>query len=118
FGSCVVADGTGVILNDEMDDFSKKPGVPNVFGLVGSEANAIAPLKTPLSSMSPTLVLDAGHKLELVVGSPGGPRIITATLQTIINTLDYKMPLPEAVEAYRFHHQWLPDKLRIEKGGF
>ena len=117
FGSCVVAAGTGIVLNDEMDDFSKKPGVPNVFGLVGSKANAIAARKTMLSSMSPTLVFDKNNELRLVVGSPGGPRIISATLQTIINTIDYHMPLADAVHAYRFHHQWLPDQLYYEKSG-
>ena len=117
FGSCVVAEGTGIILNNEMDDFSKKPGVPNAFGLLGSEANAIAARKTMLSSMSPTLVFnDQGH-LQLVVGSPGGPRIITATLQTILNVIDHKMPLPLAVHANRIHHQWYPDELRMEPGG-
>jgi gamma-glutamyltranspeptidase/glutathione hydrolase len=117
FGSGVVADGTGVVLNDEMDDFAKKPGVPNAFGLVGNDANAVAARKTPLSSMSPTLVFGADGKLELVVGSPGGPRIISATLQTILNVIDHKMPLPDAVHASRIHHQWLPDELRVEKGG-
>jgi gamma-glutamyltranspeptidase/glutathione hydrolase len=113
FGSCVVVGGTGFILNNEMDDFSKKPGVPNAYGLVGSEANAIAARKTMLSSMSPTIVLKDG-KVSMVLGSPGGPRIITATLQTILNVIDHKMPLKEAVHATRVHHQWLPDVLRIE----
>ncbi len=118
FGSCVVAAGTGIVLNDEMDDFSIKPGVPNAYGLVGSEANAVAARKTPLSSMSPTMVFDKSGKLQLVAGSPGGPRIITATLQTIINVIDHRMALPQAVQAHRIHHQWLPDKLRIEENGF
>lgn len=117
FGSCVVAEGTGVILNDEMDDFSIKPGVPNVFGLVGEEANAVAAKKTMLSSMSPTLVFDENRQLKLVVGSPGGSRIITATLQTIMNMIDFDMPLYDAVHANRIHHQWLPDEIRIEKDG-
>ncbi len=117
FGSGVVADGTGIVLNDEMDDFAKKPGVPNAFGLVGNDANAIAARKTMLSSMSPTLVFGEGGKLRLVVGSPGGPRIISATLQTIINVIDHKMTLPDAVHASRIHHQWLPDELKIEKDG-
>jgi len=117
FGSCVVAAGTGIMLNDEMDDFSKKPGVPNVFGLVGSKANAIAARKTMLSSMSPTLVFDKNNELMLVVGSPGGPKIISATLQTIVNTIDYHMPLSDAVHAFRFHHQWLPDQLYYEENG-
>lgn len=117
FGSGVVAEGTGVILNDEMDDFAKKPGVPNAFGLVGNDANAIAAKKTMLSSMSPTLVFSPDGRLSLVVGSPGGPRIISATLQTIINVIDHKMTLPDAVHAARIHHQWLPDELRAEPGG-
>jgi gamma-glutamyltranspeptidase/glutathione hydrolase len=117
FGSCVVVRGTGIILNDEMDDFSKKPGVPNAFGLVGGEANAIAARKTMLSSMSPTIVFDPKGEVELIVGSPGGPRIINATLQTILNKLAFKMPLYSAVHATRIHHQWLPDELRVEKAG-
>jgi gamma-glutamyltranspeptidase/glutathione hydrolase len=116
FGSCVVAEGTGVVLNDEMDDFSIKPGVPNAYGLVGSAANAVAAKKTMLSSMSPTMVFAPDGRLELVVGSPGGPRIISATLQTIINVIDFKMPLVDAVHAPRIHHQWLPDEMRAEKG--
>ncbi len=117
FGSCVVADGTGVVLNDEMDDFAKKPGVPNAFGLVGNDANAVAARKTMLSSMSPTLVFGPDGGLRLVLGSPGGPRIISATLETIINVIDHKMTLPDAVHATRIHHQWLPDELRAETGG-
>ena len=117
FGSCVVAEGTGIILNDEMDDFAIKPGVPNVYGLLGSEANAIAAKKTMLSSMSPTMVFSETGKLELVVGSPGGPRIITATLQTIINMIDFKMPPLQAVHSGRIHHQWFPDEIRVEKNG-
>ena len=117
FGSCVVAKGTGVVLNNEMDDFSIKPGVPNSYGLIGGKANAVAAKKTMLSSMSPTLVFDPDNKLKLVVGSPGGSRIITATLQTILNTIDHKMSLADAVHTYRIHHQWLPDEIRIEKGG-
>lgn len=118
FGSGVVVQGTGIVLNNEMDDFSIKPGVPNLFGLVGNEANAIAARKTMLSSMSPTLVFDNLGRLDLVVGSPGGPRIINATLQVIINHIDFKLPLDKAVMAYRFHHQWLPDVLFIEADGF
>lgn len=115
FGSCVVADKTGIILNNEMDDFSTRPGQPNGFGLVGSEANAIVPKKTMLSSMSPTFVFDKNNKLKLVIGSPGGPRIITSVLQVIINSLDYKMPLLKAVNKDRIHHQWLPDELHMEQ---
>ena len=117
FGSGVVAEGTGVLLNDEMDDFAKKSGTANVFGLVGSDANAIKAGKTPLSSMSPTLVFDHKGKLRLILGSPGGPRIITATLQTVINVLDHEMSLADAVHAHRIHQQWLPDRLEMEPNG-
>jgi gamma-glutamyltranspeptidase/glutathione hydrolase len=118
FGSCVVAEGTGVVLNDEMDDFSIKSDVPNVFGLVTGDANAPAPGKTMLSSMSPSFVFGPDGKLVLALGSPGGPRIISATLQTIIGVIDFQRPLPAAVAAPRIHHQWLPDELRVEKGAF
>ncbi len=115
FGSGIVAEGTGILLNDEMDDFAAKPGVPNAFGLIGGDANAIAPGKRPLSSMSPTLVLRDG-KPWLATGSPGGARIITTTLQTLVNMVDHGMNPAEAAAAPRIHHQWLPDELRIEKG--
>ena len=115
FGSGIVARGTGILLNDEMDDFSAKPGVPNAYGLIGGEANAIQPGKRPLSSMSPTLVLKNG-KPWLVTGSPGGARIITTTLQTIVNAIDFGMNPAEAASTPRVHHQWLPDELRVEKG--
>ena len=115
FGSCVVADGTGIVLNDEMDDFTSKPGASNAFGLVTGPKNDIAPQKTPLSSMSPTVVLGSNGQVELVLGSPGGPRIINAVLQTMVNVMDYKMPLLEAVHATRIHHQWMPDAIRFEK---
>jgi gamma-glutamyltranspeptidase/glutathione hydrolase len=115
FGSGIVAKGTGILLNDEMDDFSAKPGVPNAYGLIGGEANAIQPGKRPLSSMSPTLVLKNG-KPWLVTGSPGGARIITTTLQTIVDTIDFGMNPAEAASTPRVHHQWLPDELRVEKG--
>ena len=114
FGSCVVADGTGIVLNDEMDDFTTMPGAQNVFGLVTGKKNDVEPGKRPLSSMSPTMIFDKDGRLQLVVGSPGGPRIINATLQTIVNTLDFKMPLLEAVHATRIHHQWTPDSLSYE----
>ena len=117
FGSGVVARGTGIVLNDEMDDFSIKPGIPNIYGLVGNNANAIAAKKTMLSSMSPTLVFDPAGKLKLVAGSPGGPRIINATLQTIINIIDHNMSLSDAVHSFRIHHQWLPDIINIEPHG-
>jgi len=116
FGSTVVAPGTGFLLNNEMDDFTVKPGVPNLFGLVQGKANSIAPGKRPLSSMSPTLVTKDG-KTFLVVGSPGGSRIITITLETIMNILDYGMAPQEAVDAPRIHHQWLPDEVFYEPYG-
>ncbi|KGQ30618.1 gamma-glutamyltranspeptidase [Gallibacterium genomosp. 2] len=115
FGSGIVAEGTGILLNNEMDDFSSKPGVPNAFGLIGGEANAIAAKKRPLSSMTPTLVMK-DNKPFLVTGSPGGARIITTVLQSIVNTIDYKMNVAEAISVPRIHHQWLPDELRIEEG--
>ncbi|RQR65813.1 gamma-glutamyltransferase [Burkholderia sp. Bp9126] len=107
FGSGVIADGTGIVLNDEMDDFSAKPGVANMFGVVGSDANAIEPKKRPLSSMSPTILTKDG-KVSLVIGTPGGSRIFTSIFQVINNIYDFKMPLKEAVGAMRFHHQLLP----------
>ncbi|MBI3016174.1 MAG: gamma-glutamyltransferase [Candidatus Tectomicrobia bacterium] len=115
FGSGVVIPSTGILLNNEMDDFSAKPGVSNVYGLVGSEANSIAPGKIPLSSMTPTMVFRGG-KLFLVLGSPGGSRIITAAVQVILNVIDYGMNIRDAVSAPRIHHQWLPDEVQMEKG--
>jgi len=114
FGAKVMAPGTGVMLNNEMDDFTSKIGVPNLYGLVQGEANAIAPGKRPLSSMSPTIVTRDG-KPVMVVGTPGGSRIITATLHTIINVIDYDMNIQEAVDAPRFHQQWLPDITNLER---
>ncbi|KGF70612.1 gamma-glutamyltranspeptidase [Hoeflea sp. BAL378] len=116
YGSGITAKGAGVLLNNEMDDFSAKPGVPNAYGLIGGEANAVAPAKRPLSSMSPTIVLKDG-KPYLVTGSPGGSRIITTTLQMISNMIDHKMNVAEATHASRIHHQWLPDEIRVEDGG-
>ncbi|AMZ69844.1 MULTISPECIES: gamma-glutamyltransferase [Pseudomonas] len=113
FGAGVMASKTGVILNDEMDDFTAKVGVPNMYGLVQGEANAIAPGKAPLSSMSPTIVTKDG-KTVMVVGTPGGSRIITATLLTILNVIDYGMNLQEAVDAPRFHQQWMPEETNLE----
>ncbi|WP_027794019.1 gamma-glutamyltransferase [Paraburkholderia acidipaludis] len=107
FGSGEVVPGAGIVLNDEMDDFSSKPGVPNMFGVVGSDANAIAPKKRPLSSMSPTILTKDG-KVALVIGTPGGSRIFTSIFQVINNVYDFKMPLKDAVAAMRFHHQLLP----------
>ena len=119
FGSGMVATGTGtgtgILLNNEMDDFSAKPGVANAYGLVGGDANAVAPKKRPLSSMTPTLVLKDG-KAVLVTGSPGGARTITTVLQTVVNTIDFGMNPAEAAATPRAHHQWTPDGLRIEKG--
>jgi len=113
FGSFAVADGTGFLLNNEMDDFTIKVGVPNLFGLVQGQANAVAPGKRPLSSMAPTILTRDG-KTILVTGSPGGSRIITIVLQTIVNMLDHGMAPQEAVDAPRIHHQWLPDVLYAE----
>jgi len=112
----MTAAGTGVLLNNEMDDFSAKPGVPNAYGLIGGDANAVEPRKRPLSSMSPTIVLKDG-KPFLVTGSPGGSRIITTTLQVISNMIDHSMNVAEATNAARIHHQWLPDEIRVEDGG-
>lgn len=113
FGARVIAGNTGFFLNNEMDDFTTRPGIPNKFGLVQSEANAIAPGKRPLSSMTPTMVFDH-QQLMLVLGSPGGPRIITSVLLTLLNVLDYGMSLQAAVDAPRFHYQVLPDYLDVE----
>jgi gamma-glutamyltranspeptidase/glutathione hydrolase len=113
FGAKVTAAGTGVLLNNEMDDFTAKIGVPNLYGLVQGEANAIAPGKRPLSSMSPTILSQSGQPV-LVLGTPGGSRIITAVLLTLLNTIDYGMSLQEAVDAPRFHQQWLPDMTSVE----
>ncbi|MEG0046718.1 MAG: gamma-glutamyltransferase [Comamonas sp.] len=115
FGSGIVAKGTGVLLNNEMDDFSVKPGMANAYGLVGGDANAVQAGKRPLSSMTPTLVLKDG-KPVLVTGSPGGARIITTVLQQVVNHIDFGMNPAEATATPRFHHQWTPDELRIEKG--
>jgi gamma-glutamyltranspeptidase/glutathione hydrolase len=114
FGARVTAAGTGVVLNDEMDDFTSKPGVANLYGLVQGEANAIAPGKRPLSSMSPTIMLKDG-KVVLVVGTPGGSRIITAVLLSILNVVDYGMTVQEAIDAPRFHQQWLPEATSLER---
>jgi gamma-glutamyltranspeptidase/glutathione hydrolase len=113
FGAKVVIPGTGIVMNNQMDDFSIQPGVANAFGLVGAEANAVAPGKRPLSSMTPTIVVRDG-RAWMVTGSPGGPRIITTTLLTILNAVDYGMDVQAAVSAPRFHHQWFPDKLELE----
>ena len=110
YGSAVTVTGAGFLMNDEMDDFTSKPGVPNTYGLIQSEANAIAPNKRPLSSMTPTIVLKDG-KVAFATGSPGGGTIINTVLQVITNVIDYGMNIQEAVDAPRFHHQWLPDHI-------
>ncbi|WP_298985286.1 gamma-glutamyltransferase [uncultured Roseibium sp.] len=115
YGVGMTADGTGVLLNNELDDFSAKPGVPNAYGLIGGTANAVEGGKRPLSSMSPTLVFKDGT-FFLATGSPGGSRIITTTLQIIMNIVDHKMSIAEATAAPRIHNQWLPDEIRIEEG--
>jgi gamma-glutamyltranspeptidase / glutathione hydrolase len=115
FGSGYVVPGTGVLLNNEMDDFSAQPGVANYFGLEGSDANAIAPNKRPLSSMTPTFIFYQGQPF-MIVGSPGGPRIITTVLQVISNVIDHKMNIQQAVDAPRIHFQWHPDKIYLEDG--
>jgi gamma-glutamyltranspeptidase/glutathione hydrolase len=115
YGSGIVATGTGILLNNEMDDFSAKPGVPNAYGLLGGDANAVAPAKRPLSSMTPTILFKDGRPF-LATGSPGGSRIITTTLQVILNVVDHGMNVAAATAAKRVHHQWLPDELRVEAG--
>lgn len=117
YGSKYYCDELGFFLNNEMDDFSAKPGSPNMFGLVGNEANSIAPQKRMLSSMTPTIVEKDG-KLFMVVGTPGGSTIITSVLQTILNVYEYKLSMQEAVNAPRFHHQWLPDLITFEPNTF
>lgn len=117
YGSKLFSEDLGIFLNNEMDDFSAKPGVPNMFGLTGAEANSIAPGKRMLSSMTPTIVEKDG-KLAMVVGTPGGSTIITSVLQTILNVYDFDMNMQEAVDAGRFHHQWKPDVIRMEPGLF
>ena len=116
YGSGVTIPGTGVLMNNEMDDFAAKPGVPNAYKLIQGEANAIAPGKRPLSSMTPTIVLRDG-KPFLVTGSPGGSTIIATVLQIVTNVIDFKMPVAQAVEAHRIHHQWMPDVINYEPYG-
>jgi gamma-glutamyltranspeptidase / glutathione hydrolase len=115
YGVGLVAEGTGVLLNNELDDFAAKPGAPNAYGLVGGDANAPGPGKRPLSSMTPTIVLKDG-KPFLITGSPGGSRIITTVLQVMLNVIDLKLPVGDAVAAPRAHHQWLPDEVMVERG--
>jgi gamma-glutamyltranspeptidase/glutathione hydrolase len=115
YGLGLVADGTGIVLNNELDDFAAKPGAPNAFGLVGSSANAPGPNKRPLSSMTPSIVFKAG-KPVLVTGAPGGSRIITTVLQVILNVVDFDMDVGHAVAAPRVHNQWMPDEVVVEDG--
>jgi gamma-glutamyltranspeptidase/glutathione hydrolase len=117
FGSGVVAKGTGVLLNNEMDDFTAKAGAPNLFGAIQSAQNAIAPQKRPLSSMTPTFVLRPDGSLFFAIGTPGGTTIINTVLQVITNVIDHGMNLQEAIDAPRVHHQWLPDEVVSEPFG-
>jgi gamma-glutamyltranspeptidase/glutathione hydrolase len=117
FGSCVVVPGTGILLNDEMDDFEVAPGVPNAYGLAGKGLNAPQPGKAPLSSMAPTFLFDERDRLELVVGSPGGSSIPTTVAQVIVHWVDDRMRLDEALAAPRLHHQHLPDVVQVEPNG-
>lgn len=116
YGSAVVIPGTGILMNNEMDDFTTQPGKPNVFGLIQSEKNIVEPGKRPLSSMTPTILVKDG-KVAFVIGSPGGPTIINTVFQTILNVTDFKMTIQQAVAAPRFHHQWLPDEIKWEPFG-
>jgi gamma-glutamyltranspeptidase/glutathione hydrolase len=117
YGSAAVAKGTGIILNDEMDDFAAKPGTPNMYGLIQGERNAVAPRKRPLSAMTPAFVLRKDGSLWFTVGSPGGPTIINTVLCVITNVIDYGMSIQQAIDAPRIHHQWLPDELVFEPYG-
>ena len=117
YGSAAVAEGTGILLNDEMDDFAAKPGTPNMYGLIQGERNAVAPRKRPLSAMTPTFVLRKDGSLWFTVGSPGGPTIINTVLCVITNVIDYNMNIQQAIDFPRIHHQWLPDELVFEPFG-
>ncbi len=117
YGSAVTAKGTGILLNDEMDDFAAQPGKPNMFGLIQGEKNSVQPKKRPLSSMTPTIVLHKDGSLWFALGARGGPRIITAVLQTIINMIDHDMNIQQAIDAPRIHHQWFPDEILYEPYG-
>ena len=118
YGSRVTAKGTGVLLNDEMDDFAARPGKPNLFGLVQGEKNKVEPGKRPLSSMTPTFVLKKDGSVWFALGARGGPRIISAVMQSVINVIDFDMNIQEAIDAPRIHHQWLPDEILYEPVGF
>jgi gamma-glutamyltranspeptidase/glutathione hydrolase len=115
YGALVTVKGAGFLLNNEMDDFSVKPGSPNMYGLVGGEANAIEPNKRMLSSMTPA-ILEKDGDLFMVVGTPGGSTIMTSVFQTILNVIDFDMSMQAAVNAKKFHHQWLPDVVQVEEG--
>jgi gamma-glutamyltranspeptidase/glutathione hydrolase len=115
YGVGLVAEGTGVLLNNELDDFAARPATPNAYGLIGGDANAPGPNKRPLSSMTPTIVTKNGRPL-IVTGSPGGSRIITSVLQVVVNLIDRNMDVAEAVSAPRIHHQWSPDRVIAEQG--
>ena len=115
YGLGLVAEGTGILLNNELDDFAAKPGAPNAYGLIGGDANAPGPRKRPLSSMTPTIVLKDG-KPFLVTGTPGGSRIITTVLQVIVNVVDRKLSIADAIAEPRAHHQWWPDEVVVERG--
>jgi gamma-glutamyltranspeptidase/glutathione hydrolase len=117
YGSAVTVRGAGFLLNDEMDDFTSAPGKPNMYGLIQGESNSIAPGKRMLSAMSPSIVLNPQGELTMVVGTPGGPTIITSVAQVISNVIDFHMPLADAVAAPRVHHQALPDTIQFERDG-
>jgi len=117
YGSAVTAKGTGVLLNDEMDDFAAQPGKPNMFGLIQGEKNSVQPAKRPLSSMTPTIVLKRDGSLWFALGARGGPRIISAVIQTVINVIDHDMDIQQAIDAPRIHHQWFPDEILFEPYG-
>ena len=117
YGSAVTAKGTGVLLNDEMDDFAAQPGKPNMFGLIQGEKNSVQPAKRPLSSMTPTIVLKKDGSLWFALGARGGPRIISAVIQTVINVIDHDMDIQQAIDAPRIHHQWFPDEILFEPYG-
>jgi gamma-glutamyltranspeptidase/glutathione hydrolase len=117
YGSGVTAKGTGILLNDEMDDFTSKPGTPNLWGVIQGERNSIAPGKRPLSSMTPTIVLRRDGTVWFAVGARGGARIINAVLQIVINIVDHGMNIQQALDAPRIHHQWFPDRVRFEPYG-
>ena len=117
YGSAVTAKGTGVLLNDEMDDFAASPGKANLYGLIQGENNSVQPKKRPLSSMTPAIVLRKDGSLWFALGARGGPRIITAVLQSIINVIDHDMNIQQAIDAPRIHHQWFPDEIVYEPFG-